>query len=69
MAPLFEAFKRVMLTISPLSLPELLHCLGRSKVERAEEILSELRKQGYLEVGGDGWWKVEVLTVIMSGRR
>jgi hypothetical protein len=61
MAPLFEAPKRVILTISPLSLPELLHCLGRSKVEGAEEILSELRNRGYLEVAGEAWWKAEVL--------
>src|SRR5260221_9629483 len=69
MVPPFETSKRVMLAISSFSFPdsELLHGLGRSKVDRAEEILSELRKQGYLEVGGDCWWKVEVLTVMMSG--
>ena len=69
MAPLFEASKRVVLTSPSLSLPELLRCLGLgvSKVERAEQILSELRKQGYLEVGGNSWWKAEVLAVMMSG--
>lgn len=54
MAPLIGASKQLMLTSSSPSLPGLLSGLGRSKVDSAEEILSELRKQGYLEVGGGG---------------
>lgn len=67
MAPLFEAPKGEVLTTPPIFLPELLCCLGKSKIDRAEKILSELRKQGYLEVGGDGWWKAELLIEIMPG--
>src|SRR6266851_6600071 len=67
MVPLFEPSKRVMSTIvSPIPSSELLCCLGRARVDRAEDILSELRKQGYLDVGGDGWWKVDVLIRMMS---
>jgi hypothetical protein len=40
--------------------------LRNLKVDRAEEVLSELHERGYLEVEGDGLWKAEVLTAIMS---
>ena len=50
MAPLFEASKGEVLTTPPIFL--LLCCLGKSKIDRAGEILSELRKQGEAMVGG-----------------
>ena len=40
--------------------------LRNLKVDRAEKVLSELQERGYLEVEGDGWWKAEVLTAMMS---
>ena len=40
--------------------------LRNSEDDRAKEVLSELQERGYLEVPGDGWWKAEVLTAMMS---
>jgi hypothetical protein len=43
--------------------PDHLHNL---KVDRAEEVLSELQERGYLEVEGDAWWTAEVLMAMIS---
>jgi len=55
-----------MFHIYPFISPETLNGLRNSKVVRGEEILLELQERGHLEVGGDGWWKVEVLIAMTS---
>jgi len=45
---------------------ELLRRIGSSNIDRASDVLSELRARGYLEVKGDSWWKAEVLIAMMS---
>lgn len=61
-----ESPSRVMPHLSPSMSQELLHRLESSNIDRASDVLSELRARGYLEVEGDNWWKAEVLIAMMS---
>jgi hypothetical protein len=61
-----EAPKQAVLHISPSVSSKLLRRLSKSTVDRAEEVLSELRERGYLVVEGDSWWKVDVLMAIIT---
>jgi hypothetical protein len=55
-----------MCRIHPSISPELLRLLSNSKVDQAEDVISELLERGYLEVEGDDWWKFEVLMAMIT---
>ena len=61
-----KAPNQAMLAISPFVSPGLLRRLSNSTVDKAEDVLSELRERGYLLIEGDSRWKIDVLMAIIT---